>query len=785
MKDYLCLTILFVCLVAWPALSSTQEYLGVVESGSGAGAAVKTVTVMYVSHQVSPGTYEMFDPNQECLFMINDAFCTRDAFLAAVRPGRRLYCRGNRSKGMFYGLYSTPFCEAEGVIASVNGSSFTVTHRPCYRDCTPSTVTQTVTAKGDAVVRYENANVALSDALAPGRHVRVYGSRKQIVQALSPEAWIENVEERIAAWPWTKEGPEAFYWGNEGYFRGVSGATLLLAAECLRCSPTAAGDYIDTYQQGETNEPTSVLIDGQYAPAAAALRPGERCLLVPDRVIDYQSAYKTFVKPGDDGVIEGRLVSVNGSSITLETIACPSGRAADLTKQEVMVTLDGDAAYHLDGVPGAAKNDALQPGSFIRVLPAWSQAVLVRDIDWDKTTVSGDQATVKPWFVSFTPSLTVTEFTVAELHAKAAGFPNPSLTWRRTGSQDVIATGNTYRFIPALSDNGSTFVVTASSAAGDAQTPEITVHVTPDAEPPAIANAFTATKSQVLVAFSKTVSRESAEDVSHYSVDGGVTIHDAILQADGRTVSLLVSDMTRDRQYTLTVNDIQDVASTPNTLASNSTVAFSYGVSFRYLKFTVTERAGSFASELCELRFVVNGQEAGQDAVFAGQLSSGDPAALFDGAMGGGLRWNEGSYVELDFGTGNNVAPEAVKFHTCSDGRYVGAVKAEGSRDGATWMTLVEAAGEFDGAQWHTVAIDLSAINPDDLVAASKPRYGAEPRIPSASGQLICIFTPAGRLVARLPQTPDALAGIAGLKPGAYIVRSGVGNRMVVVHSKQ
>ncbi len=119
-----------VCLACPPRVqASTQEFLGIVDSGSGASAKVKTVTVFFVSHQVSPGTFEMFDPAKNCVFMINDAFVTRKAFLRAVTPGKRLYCRGNRHHGQFYGLYTTPFFEADGIITHVNGTEAKVIHR--------------------------------------------------------------------------------------------------------------------------------------------------------------------------------------------------------------------------------------------------------------------------------------------------------------------------------------------------------------------------------------------------------------------------------------------------------------------------------------------------------------------------------------------------------------------------------------------------------------------------------------------------------------------------------
>ena len=68
-KKFLFLPVLALLLVPMSALASTQEFLAIVDSGAGATAKVKTVTVFYVSHDVSPGTHEMFDPNPNCCLL--------------------------------------------------------------------------------------------------------------------------------------------------------------------------------------------------------------------------------------------------------------------------------------------------------------------------------------------------------------------------------------------------------------------------------------------------------------------------------------------------------------------------------------------------------------------------------------------------------------------------------------------------------------------------------------------------------------------------------------------
>ncbi|MBD3320041.1 MAG: hypothetical protein GF350_02995 [Chitinivibrionales bacterium] len=323
--------------------ASTQEFLGVVESGSGAGAKVKTVTVLYVSQEVSPGTIELFDPNEQCVFQINETFCTREAFLRAVTPGKRLYCRANRHVGQIYALYTTPFFKAEGTIKSFSGTTLKITHKPCYRMCTPQEETQTASIDSDMIIRYEGAEVPAGEALVPGRHVRVIAPRKQIVQAIHPDAWVRGPDELAATF---RNISNEIIRASEGFFRTYHEAAYYFAS-------IGIDGCTDMLQAGQkTFDEPFFLIDGQYAPAGAALRTGERMLFCPDEIIGPEKIYKTFVVPGDDGVIEGVVTGTGNGNVTLKVIECPTGYASDCVENQTTVDLDSDAEYHLNGIIG-------------------------------------------------------------------------------------------------------------------------------------------------------------------------------------------------------------------------------------------------------------------------------------------------------------------------------------------------------------------------------------------------------------------------------------------------
>jgi len=80
--------------------------------------------------------------------------------------------------------------------------------------------------------------------------------------------------------------------------------------------------------------------------------------------------------------------------------------------------------------------------------------------------------------------------------------------------------------------------------------------------------------SIIIIHFSEKVDATSAEDVTNYSVSNDVTINSVSLNADGKSVTLMTSQLAAGVSYTLTVNNIRDVAALPNTIADNTQYNF-------------------------------------------------------------------------------------------------------------------------------------------------------------------------------------------------------------------
>ncbi|MRI00238.1 carbohydrate-binding protein [Kriegella sp. EG-1] len=87
--------------------------------------------------------------------------------------------------------------------------------------------------------------------------------------------------------------------------------------------------------------------------------------------------------------------------------------------------------------------------------------------------------------------------------------------------------------------------------------------VSTDSSPPEVSSVEAMGSTQVKVQFSEYVTTATANQVSNYVIDNGITISSAVLQSDGLTVFLTVSPLSGDTTYNLTVNDVQNISGIP------------------------------------------------------------------------------------------------------------------------------------------------------------------------------------------------------------------------------
>lgn len=149
----------------------------------------------------------------------------------------------------------------------------------------------------------------------------------------------------------------------------------------------------------------------------------------------------------------------------------------------------------------------------------------------------------------------------------------------RDGVKVGTATETNYGDTELTEDTSYTYEVSAVNGAGIESEKSAAVATTTLADttaPSIISGTTSGEPNKVTVVFSEPVEEASSEDISNYGIDNDVTISGASLASDLKTVVLTTSPHTDGVTCTLTVNNIKDRASTPNVIAANTQVTYTF-----------------------------------------------------------------------------------------------------------------------------------------------------------------------------------------------------------------
>lgn len=126
----------------------------------------------------------------------------------------------------------------------------------------------------------------------------------------------------------------------------------------------------------------------------------------------------------------------------------------------------------------------------------------------------------------------------------------------------------------SMSWSGQSFVCVVSNTAGSVTSAPAMLTVRADTNPPTILNVVNVGLTNVQITYSKTVEAASATNAANYVFTNGLAVTCAALNTDNQTVVLTTAPMTYGSNYCIVINRIRDLASTPNPMATNTTVTF-------------------------------------------------------------------------------------------------------------------------------------------------------------------------------------------------------------------
>lgn len=202
------------------------------------------------------------------------------------------------------------------------------------------------------------------------------------------------------------------------------------------------------------------------------------------------------------------------------------------------------------------------------------------------TTVAAPAAT-GPSITTGPQSAAVNEHGSATFTVAFAGTPSFTFQWSSNGTDVPGATNSVYSLsnIPA-SLNGALIRVKITNAQGSVTSDPATLTVNADTSVPTItAAAGTEALNSITLTFSEAVTSASASALANYAVNNGLVIN-SVTVLSPTSVRLSTSAQTAGTVYTVTVNNIEDTATTPNPIAANSTIQFTaFARAAGFLKF--------------------------------------------------------------------------------------------------------------------------------------------------------------------------------------------------------
>lgn len=142
----------------------------------------------------------------------------------------------------------------------------------------------------------------------------------------------------------------------------------------------------------------------------------------------------------------------------------------------------------------------------------------------------------------------------------------------------------TVHLVTSAHESGETYVVTVSNIRDvsvqhnkiAANSSVSYTYYADDSVKPTIYSVNIRNENLVDVVFSEKIEQASAEDISNYQISNNINVLVAILDNNQKTVHLSTTTHSAGGSYVLTVNNILDIAQTPNMIAANSTATYSY-----------------------------------------------------------------------------------------------------------------------------------------------------------------------------------------------------------------
>src|ERR1043166_7986418 len=302
-----------------------------------------------------------------------------------------------------------------------------------------------------------------------------------------------------------------------------------------------------------------------------------------DYLDNYGTRLRALITAPTNGAYTFWIASDDQSELYLSTDATPAHKVLiarvnawtsykewtkEANQQSVPITLNAGQQYYLEALQKEGSG-----GDNLTVRWQLPSLTIEEPIPASRCTPVGVTA---PQFLQQPVNVTVVEGSQTTFAVKITHSFNAAVQWQRFNTNIPGATSTNLIIGPVtLADSGSVFRCYAVNPYGTTVTSNAMLSVLPDVTPPTISSVGNLGDNQIVtVVFSEPVEAASATAAANYAVNGGVNVVGAQFGPDNRTIILSTTPMALNVTYTLTVNNVRDIAAVPNTIATNTQRTF-------------------------------------------------------------------------------------------------------------------------------------------------------------------------------------------------------------------
>ena len=222
------------------------------------------------------------------------------------------------------------------------------------------------------------------------------------------------------------------------------------------------------------------------------------------------------------------------------------------------------------------------------------------------------------------------------------------IQWQKNGVNIPGAVGSPVTIdLITFADDGAKIRAVVAVPGAFVESEEVTLSVTPDTTAPELLSINgVPSQPRVVLQFSERMDPSRATQTANYQISGGLQVTEAQLSSDGTQVTLLTSEQEVGTEYTVTLENLTDLAASANPLPSGTSASFfAVGKLLQGSDGFVVWEAESYDRNLDERWIEVKTRPG----------ASGDVAMLIPNGAGGGEADTKLEYDILFTQTGTHV----------------------------------------------------------------------------------------------------------------------------------